>query len=125
MKTSGFTLLEVLIATAIAALLGYAIMLVLYQINRVQPTINRYTEPYFGALIMQQHLLHDCSGIEVPLTQWLAIAQKQKEHEKAKEKKKGRNRRHQRRRARKRKKGQNQKKKRVRKKYLLLKIYLC
>jgi len=78
MRSSGFILLELVIACAIALLLGSAIMMVMYQINRLQPIVERHIHPVATALFFYNQCMRDISGAQVPLTQWLALSQGQK-----------------------------------------------
>ena len=78
MKSQGFTLIEVLIAAAIGLLLSVAITTVLFQINRIQPAVDKFTYPYMAAEFAHHYMLRDLIGAQVPLTQWLALAELQK-----------------------------------------------
>lgn len=82
MKNSpGFSLLEVLVASAIAVILSTLITMLLTQMGKLQPVIERYTAPYFNAVLVHQQMMRDITGAEVPVSQWIAIAQNKGEEE--------------------------------------------
>jgi prepilin-type N-terminal cleavage/methylation domain-containing protein len=75
MNRKGFTLIEVLIAATIAVVLGSVITMILFQLNRLQPVLERHIYPSTTALFLYQQLFKDLSGAQIPVTQWLALAQ--------------------------------------------------
>ncbi len=66
MNKSGFTLIELLIATLIASILSTLLFAALYQINRFVPFINRVTDVYEKAALINAQLERDLGGTMVP-----------------------------------------------------------
>lgn len=63
MNRSGFSLVELLVATLIASLLGSLLFSALYQVNRGVPVIDTRTDVYEKAAIVNAQLERDLSGV--------------------------------------------------------------
>jgi len=77
MNRQGFSLVEVLIATAVAALLSVIVSGALWQAQRVSATVERRMDLQSEIFILKRQLAHDISGASVPL-QYFARVQEQK-----------------------------------------------
>jgi prepilin-type N-terminal cleavage/methylation domain-containing protein len=66
MNKSGFTLVELLIATLIAGLLGSLLISAVYQVNRAVPIIDTRSDVYEKAAIVNAQLERDLSGVIAP-----------------------------------------------------------
>ncbi len=74
----GFILIELLIATLIASMIGIILMSALYQSNRFQQTIDNAIDLYSRAMLVHNQIEHDVMGAFVPIE-----AEQQKEGKKA------------------------------------------
>lgn len=81
MNKSGFTLIEVLVATALAVMLSGALIGILYQLNRVMPVMARHMDEARDVALIHYQLMRDVSGAQVPLAVMQALAKQQAEAE--------------------------------------------
>ena len=80
---SGFSLIEFLIATAIAALLASFLFAIVQQTNKTVRSVDAVTELQLRAILLQHQLEHDLSGACIPFTVVEALVPEKKQPEKA------------------------------------------
>ncbi len=85
---SGFTLIEVLIATAIASIAGLLLTNAMFQIQRSRTYVDRYTDLYSRAALVHHQLTRDISGAFIPVEAALETDTKNENQKASAEKKK-------------------------------------
>jgi hypothetical protein len=83
----GFILIEVLIAAAIASIIGVALFTSLYQINRLSVVVDNYADVWTKAAIAHRQLEKDILGIFIPIAAQKIVEKKKENAPVGKEKK--------------------------------------
>jgi len=64
---AGFTLIEVLLATAIASIAGLLLTNAMFQVQRTRARVDQYTDLFSRAALLQHQLARDISGAFIPV----------------------------------------------------------